>query len=110
VSKTALSHKDIHRLTNEAFDRVTIYRTLDSFVKAAIIHEVPSVDFAIRYALVDDKAGSNRKGHPHFLCETCGKTLCMKDTELPVVLSPRGFVLMKVELVMRGICDCCYQP
>ena len=47
----ALSHADIEKKTGESFDRVTVYRTLQTFVESGIIHLIPTTDNSIKYAL-----------------------------------------------------------
>ena len=42
----ALSHGDIEKRAGEMFDRVTIYRTLQTFVDRGLIHTIPSADNA----------------------------------------------------------------
>jgi Fe2+ or Zn2+ uptake regulation protein len=43
-SKDALTHGDIEKKAGEKFDRVTIYRTLQTFVEKGIIHSIPTSD------------------------------------------------------------------
>ena len=40
----ALAHSDIEKKTGEKFDRVTIYRTLHTFLEKGIIHNIPTAD------------------------------------------------------------------
>ena len=47
----ALAHSDIEKNTDAAFDRVTVYRTLQSFVEKGIIHQIPTTDNSVLYAL-----------------------------------------------------------
>ena len=42
--KGALSHSDIEKKAGTAFDRVTIYRTLQAFLDKGIIHAIPSAE------------------------------------------------------------------
>lgn len=124
-------------------DRVTVYRTLNSLVEAGIAHKVDPGDRVFRFALAGDHArhvpgpgepcgcGASEKcghpepplvvprppegehGHPHFMCETCGKVECLEDTE--VVLQPRGGgdrpavrkSIRQQEVLLRGTCDEC---
>ena len=50
-SDGALAHADIEKKTGLAVDRVTVYRTLQTFVEKGIIHQVPTTDNSILYAL-----------------------------------------------------------
>ena len=51
----ALAHGDIEKRAGEKFDRVTVYRTLQTFVDKGIIHTIPTADNSIRYALCKDE-------------------------------------------------------
>ena len=52
ISKTiALSHADIESFLIDGFDRVTIYRTLKTFLDKGIIHKVLDDQGGIKYAL-----------------------------------------------------------
>ena len=53
-SAGALAHADIEKSTDGSFDRVTVYRTLQTFVEKGIIHNIPTTDNAILYALCKD--------------------------------------------------------
>ena len=58
----ALAHGDIERKAGEKFDRVTVYRTLQTFVEKGIIHTIPTTDNSVRYALCKDDC---TEGHHH---------------------------------------------
>src|SRR5678815_5846065 len=76
-NQKALSHADIERLSGKHFDRVTIYRTLQTFVDKGIIHTIPTADNSIMYALCKEACseGHHHDDHVHFLCEQCGTCL-----------------------------------
>ena len=105
-SKVALAHADIEKKTSEAFDRVTVYRTLQSFVEKGLIHAIPTADNSIRYALCRDEceAGHHHDDHVHFICEECNKTICLDEVTVPVVRLPKGFAPQHAEMVVTGVC------
>src|SRR5258708_1449968 len=105
----ALSHSDIEKRAGEKFDRVTVYRTLQVFLEKGLIHSIPTADNSIRYALCRDNcsAGHHRDDHVHFVCNTCGNTICLEDTTIPVIRLPRGFTAEQVEMVVNGVCKTC---
>jgi Fur family ferric uptake transcriptional regulator len=47
TSPGALAHADIEKSTDASFDRVTVYRTLQTFVEKGIIHNIPTTDNSI---------------------------------------------------------------
>jgi Fur family ferric uptake transcriptional regulator len=53
-SNNALAHQDIESQCADEYDRVTIYRTLQTFLEKGIIHNIPSTDNITRYALFRD--------------------------------------------------------
>ncbi len=109
TSPGALAHADIEKETDAAFDRVTVYRTLQTFVDKGIIHHIPTTDNSILYALCKDncEAGHHHDNHVHFICEQCNKTICLDDVIVPTVKLPKGFSPNHAEMVVTGICDDC---
>ncbi len=105
----ALAHSDIEKSTHAAFDRVTVYRTLQTFVDKGIIHNIPTSDNSILYALCKDNCeeGHHHDHHVHFVCDNCNKTICLEDVTVPEVKLPQGFVPRHAEMVVNGICDDC---
>ena len=108
-SPGALAHSDIEKNTDAAFDRVTVYRTLQTFVDKGIIHNIPTSDNSILYALCKDncEAGHHHDNHVHFICDICNKTICLDDVTIPEVKLPRGFKPKHAEMVVNGTCDDC---
>ena len=108
-SNGALAHADIEKKTGENFDRVTVYRTLQTFVDKGIIHHIPTTDNSILYALCKHKceAGQHHDEHVHFICNHCGKTICLDDVTVPSVKLPKGFKPAQAAMVVTGICNEC---
>ena len=105
----ALAHGDIEIKAGEKFDRVTIYRTLQTFVDKGIIHTIPTADNSIRYALCKDdcSGGHHHDHHIHFVCDNCGNTYCLDDVVTPEIKLPKGYSADHVEVVVEGICKNC---
>jgi Fur family transcriptional regulator, ferric uptake regulator len=105
----ALAHGDIEKKTGEKFDRVTIYRTLQTFVEKGIIHSIPTADNAVRYALCKDECseGHHHDHHIHFICDTCGNTTCLDEVNIPEVKLPAGYASKQIDVVVSGICKDC---
>jgi Fe2+ or Zn2+ uptake regulation protein len=70
----ALAHADIEKNTSNSFDRVTVYRTLQTFVEKGIIHQIPTTDNSILYALCKHNCeqGHHHDDHVHFICSNGG--------------------------------------
>jgi Fur family ferric uptake transcriptional regulator len=105
----ALAHADIEKKTGEQFDRVTIYRTLQTFVDKGIIHTIPTADNSVLYALCKDECeqGHHHDNHIHFICDSCNITICMDHITIPVLKLPKGFAPKRSDVVVSGICNRC---
>ena len=108
-SPNALAHHDIEKKTGERFDRVTVYRTLQTFIDKGIVHTIPTVDNAILYALCHEECaeGHHHDNHIHFICDNCGKTTCLDNTQVPEICLPKGYKAFQVNVVVNGICVVC---
>ncbi len=105
----ALAHGDIEKRAGEKFDRVTVYRTLQTFVEKGIIHTIPTADNSIRYALCKDdcKEGHHHDHHVHFVCTQCNTTYCLDDVVTPELKLPKGYTSTHIEVVAEGVCKNC---
>lgn len=105
----ALAHADIEKKSGVQFDRVTIYRTLQTFVDKGIIHTIPTADNAVLYALCKDEClqGHHHDNHVHFICDTCNTTICLDHTTIPEVKLPKGFQQNRSDIIVSGICNKC---
>ena len=105
----ALSHAAIEKSTQAQFDRVTIYRTLQSFLEKGIIHTIPTDDNSIQYALCKGECseGHHHDNHVHFICKDCGTTYCLDHVEVPTIDLPKGFKGEDFELLVKGVCAHC---
>ena len=108
-SSGALAHADIEKKAGEKIDRVTVYRTLQSFMEKGIIHTIPTPDNSIRYALCKDDCteGHHHDNHVHFVCTVCSVTICLDTVTVPEVKLPRGFKPLEVQMIINGVCDAC---
>jgi Fur family ferric uptake transcriptional regulator len=105
----ALAHGDIEKKAGEKFDRVTVYRTLQTFVEKGIIHTIPTSDNMVRYALCKDNCteGHHHDNHIHFVCRECGRTECLDQITAPSLELPYGYAAKTVEVVVNGVCKEC---
>ena len=105
----ALAHGDIEKKAGEKFDRVTVYRTLQTFVDKGIIHSIPTADNSIRYALCKDncRQGHHHDQHVHFVCNNCNNTYCLDDVVTPEIRLPKGYSTRHIEVVVEGVCVNC---
>jgi Fur family ferric uptake transcriptional regulator len=104
-----LSHGDIEGHAGDQLDRVTVYRTLQSFLEKGIIHVIPSSDNSVRYALCRDECGEghHHDDHVHFICGVCGKATCLNEVGVPGIHLPKGYRAGQVSMVVKGTCPYC---
>ena len=104
----ALGHSDIEKKAGEKFDRVTVYRTLQTFVEKGIIHTIPTADNTVLYALCKDcTEGHHHDDHVHFVCSNCGTTICLDDVVSPRIALPAGYQAENTQVVINGVCKKC---
>lgn len=105
----ALSHSDIEKEVSSLFDRVTVYRTLKTFLDRGVIHKVLDDGGTLKYALCNEQCHDeiHHHDHIHFKCVRCGETNCLDEVEVPVIKLPKGFKAKEVNLLIRGICQKC---
>ncbi|MDN3687712.1 Fur family transcriptional regulator [Cyclobacterium jeungdonense] len=107
--KVALSHGDLEEALKENFDRVTIYRTLKTFLENDLIHKVLDDTGAAKYALCNHSTEEPHHDHEHvhFKCEVCGNTNCLEEIALPRLMLPRGYQAREMSLLIQGVCKNC---
>jgi Fur family transcriptional regulator, ferric uptake regulator len=105
----ALAHADIENNVAGILDRVTVYRTLQTFVEKGIIHNIPTSDNSILYALCknDCKGGHHHDDHVHFICDACTKTICLNEVIIPPITLPKGFKISQAKMIVAGVCANC---
>lgn len=104
----ALSHGDIEKEIDNTLDRVTVYRTLKTFLDKGLIHKVLDDEGSLKYALCNDACttSGHHHDHVHFKCTKCAQTHCL-DVEIPLIKLPKGYSATEVNLLIQGICERC---
>ena len=93
------------RLGGAGINRVTVYRMLESFHQAGIVHRIQSGE-RWRFAV----CGRVHRGHchPHFTCRVCGTVECLRDVALPRLgRLGRAYRVEEQEVYVRGVCGHC---
>ncbi|HHU76255.1 MAG TPA: hypothetical protein GXZ24_05110, partial [Firmicutes bacterium] len=71
-AKNPLTQQEISNgLRDIDFNYVSIYRSLNAFLEAGIVHKVETGDRNRRFAVCS--CGNSRHCHPHFICRRCGR-------------------------------------
>jgi Fur family ferric uptake transcriptional regulator len=88
------------------FDKVTIYRTLESLLGVGLVHKV-FIDKRARHFELSHNC-TESQCHPHFTCTSCGGTTCLTGVTLPMAKSPhKGFVINRQQVRLEGLCPAC---
>lgn len=94
------------RLGKERFDKVSIYRTLESLSEVGLVHKAFVEKRAWHFELAHNCTKS--QCHPHFTCIRCGGTHCLTGMSLPMARSPyRGFIIHRQRIRLEGLCPTC---
>lgn len=110
VEKTAaISQGDIESELGEGVDRVTVYRTLKTFVEKGIIHKILDDNGGVKYALCKEQCqdGHHHHDHLHFKCSVCLETTCLEKNIIPEFNLPEGYQKEEVNILVQGVCPKC---
>lgn len=104
----ALKQTDLENTLGNSFDRVTIYRTLNSFLESGIIHKIPDDGGVAQYALCDNcTEHAHHDEHIHFKCTVCHKLECLDHYTVPKFEVPQGYTVQTADLLVTGVCGEC---
>jgi Fur family ferric uptake transcriptional regulator len=104
-ARRALTHAEVEQLLGpDAIDRVTLYRTLDSFAEAGLVAKTIGADRVARFVPI---APGDHTRHPHFTCNDCGRLYCLPARAPRGDFVPEGFEVDHVDLNVRGRCPEC---
>jgi Fur family ferric uptake transcriptional regulator len=106
----ALSCKEIKENIPNGYDRVTFYRTLNTFVEEGIIHQITGSDGISRYALCSSGecvTHHHEDRHIHFQCSGCNQTFCLNYHDLPKISIPEGYQINTIDISATGLCKGC---
>ena len=108
--KNTLSQGDL-KLRFKEYDRVTLYRTINSFLASGILHKIPNETGSATYGLCHDTCNPDhhKHNHIHFKCNECGQIECLKEKQ-PVpnnIPLPKGYHFRGVSLIIDGVCTNC---
>ena len=90
------------------FDRVTLYRTIQSLLENGIIHKALTEENETFYALCSSNCTSvtHIHEHIHFTCMECHGVTCVESLN-PIQLSIPGHSIENLEIAARGRCTLC---
>lgn len=105
VDKPLTQEELSDRLRGSGINKVSVYRALDSFWKAGIVHRIEGGDRTWKFIY----CGCGQQGHchPHFICRNCGLVECLEEVALPVVRLNGGYQVEEREFYLKGLCARC---
>ena len=105
-----MSHMEIFErlaLEGRVPDRVTLYRMLNAFTTMQLVHRIRGTDGTMRFSLHKPRRTECPGNHPHFLCRTCGRMICLYGQQLPRIDVPEGNLIEGKQMLVFGICAAC---
>jgi Fur family ferric uptake transcriptional regulator len=109
---TARDHMDADELYRRLRDkglkgsRATVYRTLDLYVKAALVSKIRATEQRFVY-----EVAIGRKHHDHLVCVGCGKIIEFVNEQIErlqdEVAQKHGFELVAHFMRLSGLCAAC---
>jgi len=102
-----LSHKEIClKLQPLRYDPVSVYRSLETFVAAGIVHRVEDDNRTWLFALCT--CDGNSHCHPHFFCRRCGKCECLTGYQMPEIPGlTESHIIEEKRFYVKGVCGSC---
>ncbi len=106
--KVAVTLNDIESGFDKS-ERTTLYRTIKTFEKKGLVHQIDDGTGVAKYALDDSTSSSSNMQdlHLHFHCIKCNETVCLTDHKIPHISLPKGYISKDMNLVIKGVCDKC---
>lgn len=103
-----ISETELENRSKGKFDRVTIYRTLKTFMDADILHKVIDDDNLVKYALCKECEDDHHSHeHVHFKCNSCNTTSCLDEISIVSVDLPKGYKKIEANYLIIGTCPEC---
>lgn len=105
----AIAVSELESLLGE-HDRITLYRTIKTFIDKGLIHEIVMPGDIKKLALCSntcgDHKGHHEHNHLHFQCKSCEEIFCVDLPTLPKI-ELAHYQIDEYEIQARGICPRC---
>lgn len=105
---SAMAQPELEEVLSE-FDRVTLYRTLNSFEAKGIVHGVVNGSGVRNFAMCVDSCGPDQHHdhHIHLECDNCGKLYCLDEVDVPDIKIPVHYKAHGLKIITQGVCPDC---
>jgi len=101
----AITYSDLQKRLI-GFDRVTLYRTIQSLMEFKIIHIAMVDDDEKYYAMKNFQISAKEHDHLHFKCTSCNEVSCIHQ-ESPISTVIPGYTIDSVSIKITGVCNRC---
>ena len=89
-------------------DKSSIFRVLTLFLEHDVVHAFEDGRGVLHYELCGNEGHCDLSdSHLHFYCESCHKSYCLDDVQLPDIVLPDNFTAHSVSFVVKGLCPHC---
>lgn len=92
-------------------DRITIYRTLKTFIKQGLVHSIETLKNGTVFALCSENCSPQKHAHthPHFICKECHQVTCLENQtyHLTSNTSKENYSIDEIEVNIKGLCPTC---
>lgn len=106
VVTAALSLSEIEKYFHKA-DKVTIYRTIQTFQEHGLVHKILDENVT-KYKLCGDLCSevNHNDRHLHFYCKKCKETTCREEVVLPKNMESQ-VQIDEIQILAKGVCEKC---
>lgn len=89
-------------------DKSSIFRVLTLFLDHDVVHAFEDGRGVLHYELCGNEGHCDLSdSHLHFYCESCHKSYCLDNLQLPDIVLPDNFTAHSVSFVVKGLCPHC---
>ncbi len=104
--RKAFDFSELEEQLSVLMDRVTIYRTLHTFVKVGLV--IKLVDHrGNAFFMFNHTDHSKLSMHPHLRCRGCEKVICLPSLPEEYLEKLKKFEIGEMYFLMEGLCQEC---
>ncbi len=108
LMKNTKSHalSEIERRFREKIDRVTIYRTLNIFIKKGFVLKFININ-GTSFFVFKERKRKMKAAHPHMRCVICGEIICLPELPAEYLKSLAKYEMGVSQFYSEGTCPNC---